>query len=268
MHARRLWLPSAGLLVASALWAHDLFLKLDSYFVEPDAALRVPVLNGTFTRSEAGVNPDRLVDLSLVSPAGRTRLPLSAWTTEPTQAWLALRTGAAGTYLVGASLKPNRIELTGEQFNQYLQEDGILDVLAARRQAGELDRPARERYSKHVKAVFQVGDRRSDDFGAVLGYPAEIVPLENPYRLTSGSELGIRCLVDGRPVSGQIVLWGGEGPAGPIAERSLRTGPDGTARIRLDQPGRWYVKFVHMVRLSEPEFDYESKWATLTFEVR
>ncbi len=257
-----------SLLGATLLWAHDLFLKLDSYFLEPHATVRIPVLNGTFTESEAPVAANRLQDISLVSPAGRSRIPVSAWSTEEKRSWLSLQLGEPGTYVAGVSVRPNRIELTGAQFNSYLEEDGILDVLAARRQAGELDRPARERYSKHVKAIFQVGDRRTEEFRAVLGYPAEIVPVTNPYAVRAGGELVVRCLVDGQPVAQQIVLWGGEGPNGPLAQQMARTGADGTARLRLSAPGRWYVKFVHMGRLSEPDFDYESKWATLTFEVR
>jgi hypothetical protein len=38
--------------------------------------------------------------------------------------------------------------------------------------------------------------------------------------------------------------------------------------VTLDAAGRWYVKFVHMVRVTQRGLDYESKWATLTFEVR
>jgi hypothetical protein len=40
------------------------------------------------------------------------------------------------------------------------------------------------------------------------------------------------------------------------------------AQVTLDAAGKWYVKFIHMVRATEPGLDYESKWATLTFEVR
>lgn len=265
----RAWLLAVlSLLAASALLAHDLFLKLDSYFLEPNTSVRIPVLNGTFAKSEGPVVPNRLLDISLVSPAGRARLSPAAWSTDSTRSWLTLQTGAPGTYVVGTSVRPNRIKLTGPQFNGYLKEDGILDVLEARTQKGELEKPARERYSKHVKAVFQVGDARTGSFNTVLGYPAEIVPLANPYALPVGGELGIRCLVDGEPVANQIVLWGGEGSSGPIAQRSVRTGPDGTARVTLDAAGRWYVKFVHMVALAEPDYDYESKWATLTMQVR
>lgn len=268
MRPRFLLVALLGLLATSALLAHDLFLKLDSYFLQPNTVVRIPVLNGTFAKSEGPVAPNRLTDISLVSSSGRARLSPTVWSTDSTRSWLTIQTGAPGTYVVGASVRPNRIELTGPQFNDYLKEDGILDVLEARTRAGELEKPARERYSKHVKAVFQVGDARTGAFNTVLAYPAEIVPLENPYALPAGGELNVRCLVDGRPVANQIVLWGGEGPAGPIAQRTVRTGPDGTARVKLDAAGRWYIKFVHMVPLTEPGFDYESKWATLTIEVR
>jgi hypothetical protein len=40
------------------------------------------------------------------------------------------------------------------------------------------------------------------------------------------------------------------------------------ARLSLGAAGSWYVKFIHMTRVAEPEVDYESKWATLTFAVR
>ena len=268
MHTRPWVLAAVALLATSVLLAHDLFLKLDTYFLTPNTTVRIPVLNGTFARSEGAVNPNRLLDISLVSTAGRTRLASTVWSTDSTRSWLTIQTGAAGIYVVGASVRPNRIELAGAEFNAYLKEDGILDVLEARTRKGELEKPARERYSKHVKAVFQVGDARTGSFNTVLGYPAEIVPLENPYALSVGGDLGVRCLVDGQPVANQIVLWGGEGPSGPIAQRSMRTGADGTARVKLDAAGRWYVKFVHMVPLTEPDFDYESKWATLTLQVR
>jgi hypothetical protein len=268
-HIRAPLLAFGELMVASSLLlAHDLFFKLERYFVEPHSHLRIPVFNGTFATSEAGVAPERLVELSLVSPMGRTRLPPDSWSTEATRAGLEVHVGEPGTYVVGASLHPRRIELTAEQFNAYLKEDGILDVLEARTRNNQLDRPARERYSKHVKAIFQVGERRTESYAAVLGYPAEIVPLTNPYLLHPGSELGVRCLVDGKPVANQVVLWGGESANGAIAQRATRTDGQGVASVRLDQPGKWYVKFVNMVPLAEPDFDYESKWATLTFEIR
>lgn len=252
------------LLVASVALAHDLFLKLDTYFLEPHTRVRIPVLNGTFTKSENFVAPERLADITLVSAKGRTKLPPSAaWRPGPdNSSLLTVELGDAGTYVAGASTRPRELELTAEQFNAYLQEDGLPDVLEARRADNELGLGARERYSKHVKAIFQVGEARTEWFGVVLGYPAEIVPLENPYTLGTGASLRVRCLVDGRPVANQTVLWGGA-----ATERSTRTDSLGVAQVTLDAAGKWYVKFIHMARANRAGLDYESKWATLTFEI-
>lgn len=268
MKARIVMLVGLLVVVSSTLLAHDLFLKLASYYVEPGSALEILVLNGSFSQSENAVAADRVFDISLVTPAGTTRLDTTAWRVQGDSTWLRLRVGDAGTYLVGAAILPRELTLDAEDFNAYLEHDGIPDILAHRAERGELDEDATERYSKHVKAVFQVGAERSGGFATVLGYPAEIVPLANPSDLAPGSELPVRCLVDRHPVAGQTVLWGGEGPDAPIGERRATTDQEGIARVAIDAPGKWYVKFINMVPAAEPELDYVSRWATLTFEVR
>jgi len=94
--------------------------------------------------------------------------------------------------------------------------------------------------------------------------------------------LRVRALVDGKPVTNQLIVAGGRPPrGGRLAERRVRTDADGVARIRITDRGQWYVKFINMVpftgdRSSHPPGtpagsaapDYESKWATLTFEIR
>ncbi|MGH7476998.1 MAG: DUF4198 domain-containing protein [Longimicrobiales bacterium] len=252
----------------TGVFAHDLFLKLGSYHVPPHSSVAVLVLNGTFSQSEGPVARDRIAHLTLLSPAGRVRLDTAALTPGDTSV-LALRTGEPGTYVIGLSTLPRRIDLAADDFNQYLALDGIPDLLIERAAKKQLGQPARERYSKHVKALLQVGNDRSDSFGAVLGYPAELVPLENPYALSLGGVLRVRALVKGEPVANQLLLAGGETAAGePITEQSVRTDPQGTARFTLDQPGRWYIKFIHMAPARTEDLDYESTWATLTFEVR
>lgn len=260
----------AGLMLtaSSLLYAHDLFIKMDSYFVAPNTAIRIPVLNGTFAASEGSVTPDRVLDISLVGPAGRQRLEKTAWTVGDNISFLDIRTGATGTYVVGASTKTNEIGMSGEDFNNYLEHDGIPDVLSARKRAGELDKEVWERYAKHVKAVFQVGDRRTDGFDVQFGYPAEIVLLNNPYELTAGDELRVRCLVDGKPVVDQHVVVGGEHQGTPIPAVAARTDAHGEISFRLSGPGKWYVQFINMIESDDPEIDYRSKWATITFEIR
>lgn len=253
----------------STLLAHDLFVKLDTYFLRPGASVLIPILNGTFLTSENAIEPHRVADLSLVTPAGRARLDPGTLRARGDTTLLPLALRGAGTYVVGLSVRPSEIELSAKEFAQYLREEAIRDVLADRDRRGSAGRSVRERYSKHVKAVFQVGPARTADYAAALGYPAELVPLENPYALARGDTLPVRCLVDGEPVAGQPVLVGGQRADGSrIRRRELRAGPDGVVRVPLGARGRWYVKFIRMVPDSAGGVDYESKWATLTFEVR
>lgn len=254
----------------SLLLAHDMFLKPDQFFVAPNTEVLVRLLNGTFSQSENSIERVRLVDVSVVSPAGRERVDTSRWNAVGDTSTFRFRTVASGTYLLGASTRPNIIPLTAKEFNEYLESDGIPDVLEARRKSGELTKGVRERYAKHVTALVQVGETRSDHFTAPLGYPAEIIPQQNPYSVKPGETIAFRLLVRGQPAPNEYVLYGGRTPnGGRIAQSSGRSDADGVVRIKLSGPGTWYVKFIHMERLKgDTAADYESTWSTVTFAIR
>lgn len=256
---------------AAAALAHDMFLKPSQYFVAPNAAIPTVLLNGTFDKSSNSIDRTRLLDISLVGPAGRTRIDTTAWDPTGDTSRVTLKAGAAGTYVLGVSTKPNAIELDARDFNLYLKEDGLPDELARREKSGEINTDAHECYAKHVKAIVQVGDTRTDGHSTALAYPAEIVPLENPYAVAKGGTLRVRVLVDGQPVVNQLVVFGARTPTGDkVAERSTRSGADGVASIAVTGPGVWYLKFISMRKLTgQPDgITHESKWATLTFGVK
>ena len=262
-------LAITGLAVTVTLAAaHDLFIKMDSYFLSPNTPVEIPIINGTFSLSENSITADRVSDVSLIHETGRQELSTQGWDAERDTTFFSLRTGDPGTYVFGASTLHRDLGLDAPDFNEYLAHDGVLDVLAQRALDRELDTDVWERYSKHVKAVFQVGGETSGGIDVVLGYPAELIPITNPYEITAGEEMVVRALVDGRPVANQLVLAGGEGNQGPFKELSARSETDGTVRFHLGEAGRWYIKFIHMVKTSAEGVDYESKWATLTFEIR
>ena len=98
--------------------------------------------------------------------------------------------------------------------------------------------------------------------------PAELVPLNNPYELSVGDEIALRVMVDGKPVQQQLVLAGGVRDGKLFDEREDRSDGEGVVRFTLDESGRWYAKFINMVKTDAEDIDYESKWATISFEVR
>lgn len=253
---------------AAIALAHDMFAKPERYVVAPNSETLVRLLNGTFSKSENAIARPRVADVSVVGPAGRQRMDTSAWSVEGDTSTFRVRVGDAGTYVVGVSTRPNVIPLSAADFNSYLRSDGIPDVLEARRRARELNKAVKERYSKHVKTFLQAGAARTDHYATELGYPAELVPLTNPYALRVGDTLRVRTLVDGRPAANQFVLYGGRTMReARIVQRSVRSDSDGVAHIPLRVRGTWYVKFIHMARPASDTVDYESKWATITFAV-
>ena len=135
-----------------------------------------------------------------------------------------VRVGGPGPYAVGVSTTASVIALSADTVNMYLRDDGIPDILAQRRTRNELTKPARERYHKHVKALLQVGDSLGPSFDAVFGYPAEIIPLANPYGLRSGATLRIRVIVDGKPVPNQYSCSAVVTPAA-LASSNATRGP-------------------------------------------
>jgi uncharacterized GH25 family protein len=75
------------------------------------------------------------------------------------------------------------------------------------------------------------------------------------------------CMLEGKPLANQFVMAGWESSGGKLNTLDTRTDENGLAQIKLAGAGKWYVKLIHMRPLCEPGLNYESKWATLTFEI-
>ena len=261
-----LLLPMAAAIAS----AHDMFIRPERFRVAENTEILVRLLNGTFSRSLNSIARVRLADVRVQGSTALIELDTADWNATGDTSTFRFRTGGAGTYVIGVSTRPNVIAMSGADFARYLREDGIPDELAQRRREGIAADSARERYAKHVKALLQVGATPSDDYATVLGYPAELVPLDNPYARRGAGTLRFRVLVDGQPVANQYVQYGGRTANGArIAMRGARSNAEGIVRIPVQGSGPRFVKFISMTRTpGAAETTHESKWATLTFEVR
>jgi uncharacterized GH25 family protein len=161
---------------------------------------------------------------------------------------------------------PKLLKLDDPAFNAYLKEEGLDAILTSRKTQKRLNEGSRERYSKFVKALVQVGDTRTEAYSTPLGYGAELIPLANPYTLAAGDTLRVRCLVDNAPVPGLVVFAGGRTPKGTrFPAQRLVADSEGIVTVKLTAAGAWYVKFVHMRERNDADANYESRWSTLTF---
>ncbi len=194
------------LLAILLLCSHDLYIKMDTYFFKPNQEATLSLYNGTFEKSENIITRDRILDASVVGQGERTTIQPNQWKDQDsTITQLTFNTGNEGTYVVGVSTKARNIELSADKFNSYLEHDGVLDMLEQRRNNNQLDQDAVESYQKHVKAIYQVGGAKTEDWGTVLGYPIEFVPQTNPYEKYTGEILEVQLLLEGKPLSNQLV---------------------------------------------------------------
>lgn len=257
-------------LVASTAGAHDFFLRATSWDVPADTTTTLHAYNGTFSRSENAVAPERLVSLAAARNGRVEPLAPASWTPAPDSTTrLAVPTGGPGTLVVAAATAPRTLALPAAEFNQYLADDGLPDELAARRRDGTSDQPSRESYAKSVKAVLRVGGRSGGGHDVVFGHDAELVPIDDPYGIRRAGTLRVRALAGGTPAGGQLVIAGGRLASGArIPVQQVRTDAEGIARIRLTHRGSWYVKFIHMRRAPAGDsLTHVSRWASLTFGV-
>jgi uncharacterized GH25 family protein len=257
------------IVVMISVSAHDLFLKLDSYFVRPNEKVSIKILNGSFQGSDGAVSFARLADVSVISPSqDRENVKETDFTKDDKTSYIGMQPMEPGNYVVGLSTMTREIDLAAKDFNEYLVEDGIPDTLDERKAKNEMDRSVRERYSKHVKTVFQVGDRKTGNYKAVFGYPVEIVPQNNPYSLKVGDSFEFLCLKAGKPIAHQFVMTGYDDGTNLRIGENVRSDKKGVAKLKISVAGKWYVKFINMSRLDDPKINYESKWASLSFEAR
>lgn len=266
------------------LSSHDMYLKLEQYFLKPNTDTVIALFNGTFDRSDNVITRDRMLDVSLVGDGNRAPVDTSAWFEKEQTTYLNITTGSPGTWVAGVSTQPRTFGMSAQDFNDYLAHDGVLDVLDARKRNGTLADTAIERYSKHVKTIFQVGDERSTDYQTELGYPIEFLLLENPYNIHPGHKLPVKLVFNQQPLANQLVYVGNkttgehthngnthshEGETDHQHDEVLqfRTDEQGLFNIPISSKGIWYVRTIHLVETKEEGLTHESNWATVTFAI-
>lgn len=188
------------------LCSHNLYIKMSRYFLKPNQETTLSLYNGTFEKSENLITRDRILDASILINGSKLKIDESLWVDKDSVITQFNFTPVEqGTYVSGVSTKARNIELTAEKFNDYLKHDGILDILEQRKTENSLQEDAVESYEKHVKAIYQVGEQKTEDWKTELGYPIEFVPQENPYDKFTGDKLDVQLLLDGRPLADQLV---------------------------------------------------------------
>jgi uncharacterized GH25 family protein len=252
--------------VATLATAHEFWMQPQKFRYAVGDEVKIDFLVGeNFTGQPWDLTKHKVELVQVVSSYGKKVLTAAVKPTKGNN--LTYKLANEGTHMFSMSSSPAYIELNGADFNAYLEEDGIDDILAQRKASNELDKPSRENYTRYAKLLVQSGNSYEGDvFKRKVGLKAEIVPVTNPYTLRSGDYLECEILFDGKPLPHQMVkVWSFVGNRAFL--QNAYTENDGKVKFPISNTGPWMVSFVKMVKSEKPDIDYESMWATLVFGI-
>ena len=248
--------------VAAPLRAHDFWIEPSSFRPAVGSTVSARLLVGMNLRGDpVPRNPAMIEKFVLVTDAGET--PVAGRSGDDPAGRVSI--GAPGLAVIGYRSRNSFLFLEADKFEEYLREEGLEPILELRARRGESAKPSRELFSRCAKALISSGDG-STGYDRNLGLTLELLPEKNPYLLAAGGELPIRLLYEQKPLSGALVV--ALPFDAPAAKISQRTDGKGRVRLRLPSSGRWLVKVVHTVPAGDAALaDWESLWASLTFEI-
>jgi uncharacterized GH25 family protein len=254
------------LLLATPAVAHDYWLLPETFFPGRDATISLHLHVGEHLVSEVERPFQAKPTVRFEQRHGKEVIDLAARGTDGKKPVARLSFAREGTHLVLLERAAQLITLDAAKFNKYLEEEGLQEALDERKRKGEEKSPGRERYSRYLKSLLQVGKPLDDEVTRPVGHKLEIVPLENPYSLRPGDTLTVRVLFEDKPLAkARLAAHHREGDR--TQTQSLTTTKDGEATIKLDHAGPWLVRLVHMRRCQAEDADWESFWLALTFAV-
>lgn len=153
------------------------------------------------------ITRDWIVDATIIGPDYEIKIGSEDYYDKDKATFLKFNTGKTGTYVAGISTAARVLEMNVEGFNEYLEHEGLESTLMERKREDTFDKGAKEKYSKHVKVILQVGSEKTEEYAKELSYPIEFIPVVNPYRIEVGQPVAFKLLRNGKPLVNHTVHY-------------------------------------------------------------
>lgn len=256
-------------ILVSPIRSHEYWLEPESFFLErgKESPVRLLLGEGLKVEEEIPYRSSKTSIFKLFSNEGA--FDLARDIPDESKPLFSFSAQKSGNYMLAMERNWSYITLEPDKFDAYLREDGLEYITAERARLGEAKKQGKERYSRFIKALIQVGGKNDRTFAKRAGLRFEIVPINNPYTLKIGEELTVQILFEDKPLSGKTVFADTrEGDI--VSKQSLATDKEGYARVKIDRKGVWLIRLVFMQRCSKncEGADWESFWGAFSFGVK
>lgn len=243
--------------------AHEFWIQPDNYHPTSGAVIRMGLRYGERFLGDVMPRVDELIDqYALIGPYDTQRVigrpgGSVSFARPMTNGWHTLVYRSHRTFN----------QMPPEHFEAYLRDEGLSAIIPQRAKLGETDKPGREVFSRCAKSLVLVGSDDDQGFDRTVGLPLEITLATNPARLNAVDKLIAYVLLNGKPLKNARVVAVSQRNPGELIEST--TDQDGHVRFAVPHGGTWMLTTIHMARApKEINAEWESLWASLTFEVR
>ncbi|MCK5663878.1 MAG: DUF4198 domain-containing protein, partial [Thiotrichaceae bacterium] len=250
-------------LFSSRGFTHDFWLEAHPFYTMPKKSVDISVHVGNQYVGDSLPNIVRWYsDFSLYQSNSKTNIE-GELGRNPAGYFKPAQTG---TYAIGYQSDFSYVDIDPDTFLKYLTEEGLDNAISYRQKNNLTKANGKENYVRHAKTLVQSGNSYSVDNSKVnMGYELEIIPLSNPYQKKLNDSFKIKILYKNNPV--QNILLTAFSKAEPEKIQTIRSNSKGEAAITLDQHGPWLLKAVKILRIEDDKANWQSHWASLTFEV-
>ena len=243
----------AAVLLSGAASAHEYIAKPDAMHAAPGREIGIEVVSShVFVKSQELEDPK---DSTAGVWADGKRLPVGLRADEPAQSFR------------GSVLAPGEgcFVITGHRAGQVWATTPQGTRRVGREAPGATNVRLIEKFSKAIV------NASAGDGGCLrpLGDRLEIVTMTNPAELKPGQEMTVQVLFDGKPLTVPVFATydGFSGEENTYAYYTEGR-PDGTARVKITQPGLWMVRAEQATAERTSDHDRYVGRAVLLFEIK
>ncbi len=249
-----------SLLIATAGYAHFLWLNVDNYNPQPGEEITITIGWGHKFPQDGEPKLEILDKLYLIDPDGKT-IPLELKAkdekgVEPVKVKLEKR----GTYLAVLTKKFGFVSKTtkGYKYKSKRELEGVL----------------RSYWSEgSAFAIINVGAPKGNSYKKEIGLNFQVMALKNPGELKKGMDLPIKVICKNRPegfhANFVYATYAGFSDTKDTYCYATRPDKEGIAKIKLLERGVWLIYAQEKFPYPNPEeADEYSLTSTLTFEVK
>jgi len=247
------FLVIACLLSCAPLGAHDFWIEPSTFRPATGAMVMTTLLVGQQFVGDPIARDSSQIERFVVRDA-RGERNVAGFEGHNPAGIVRMENGTAA--VVGYRSKPAFLSMPPEKFEQYLRDEGLDTVLAARTRRGESKQPSREIYSRCAKTLLGV----RGDFSRPLGFRLELTP-----ESLDASRVVVRLDYESHPLANALIIAMHRDD--PSLRIRVRSDAHGRAAFSLPKPGVWMIKSVYMIDAPPASgAEWESLWASLTFE--